>query len=98
MKQGRSILVQTDLLPWRHMHRPDQSTQRETQREREREGGVEKLQEEVKESVQQQKKQLEYSAACNEWSWTVEPGTTVAVGLEILIMDDGTTKRWGFFF
>ncbi len=52
MKQGRSILVQTDLLPWRHMHRPDQSTQRETQREREREGGVEKLQEEVKESVQ----------------------------------------------
>jgi hypothetical protein len=28
--------------------------------------------------------------------WTVEPGTAVAVGLEILIMDDGTTKRWGF--
>ncbi len=26
----------------------------------------------------------------------MEPGTAVAVGLEILIMDDGTTKRWGF--
>ncbi len=50
MKQARSILVQTDLLPWRHMHRPDQSTERE--RERERKGVVEKLQEEVKESVQ----------------------------------------------
>ncbi len=51
MKQARSILVQTDLLPWQHMHRPDQRY-REREREREREGGVEKLQEEVKETVQ----------------------------------------------
>ncbi len=28
----------------------------------------------------------------------MEPGTALAVGLEILIMDDGTTKRWGFCF
>ncbi len=53
MKQARSILVQTDLLPWRHMHRPDQR-ERERERERERrEGGVEKLQEELKETVQE---------------------------------------------